>query len=172
MPDRSLARCAEIAERSTRYPAKSPDALIRAAIGAHAAVTGIDGRPTVGAIYRLAQRLYGFAASRHETAAVIRAEFPVERREVQLPATTRGWIPCDLPLPAPGVYAIYADGLLSYIGSSARLRDRLAAHPVVRRLRALGKTVVVKVRYTRPLGEHLAAEYRLILRLGPPLNGV
>lgn len=84
------------------------------------------------------------------------------------PRDKRGWHrPIKLKA-RPGVYALYdSEGRLLYIGSSVALSGRLSGHTV----RGQNPGAIVKIRYT-PLktGEHLAAEFRLIRRLKPPLN--
>lgn len=86
-------------------------------------------------------------------------------------------------IPAAGCYAIYHDGELVYIGSSARLTNRIATYlnpkpratrrPVINsgaRQRGAVASVVVKVKPSRRAGDWLMREYRLILRLKPRDN--
>jgi len=82
-----------------------------------------------------------------------------------------------------GVYAIYFDGSLAYIGSSINLFNRLRGHGfwpifgnklgytcrIANRAGWHPKTIRVKYRLIRE-GDHLSLEYRLIKRLRPPLN--
>jgi hypothetical protein len=87
----------------------------------------------------------------------------------------------SVSVPMAGVYAIYHDGALVYIGSSSRLRHRISTYFGKR-----GRTterggpkppsadvrVVVKVAGSRRLGDWLMREYRLIQRLRPSDNNV
>ena len=77
-------------------------------------------------------------------------------------------------LPLPGVYAIYGDGRLIYIGSSTAVGSRLTAHlkATDRLCTPWGKfsVVIVKVRYERKHYDWLMLERRLIERLNPPGN--
>ena len=68
-----------------------------------------------------------------------------------------------------GVYAIYNDGELVYIGSAANLATRVSG---ARLARDFDNTdgMTVKYRLERELGESLMAEVKLILRLRPPMN--
>lgn len=82
----------------------------------------------------------------------------------------------------PGVYAIYLDGKLSYIGQSKDLSARLAGYRLraqynrfSRRVEAVTpwgrfSTIAVKVRASRRFGDWLMIERRLISRLRPPMN--
>lgn len=74
----------------------------------------------------------------------------------------------------PGVYCIYVDGKLFYIGQSQSILKRTAKH----RFRPHSfygeksawrnaKTVMVKVRYTEKFGDWAMREIRLINRLRP-----
>lgn len=78
---------------------------------------------------------------------------------------------------APGVYAIYLDGRLAYIGQTVDLRNRLAEH----RLRdgyaknvhtewGTFKTLVLKISLSRGYGDWAMRELRLIRRLRPWAN--
>lgn len=71
----------------------------------------------------------------------------------------------------PGVYAIFFRGSLMYIGSSVAMRQRLASHATA--WSGLRRFVVggsIRYRVYRRIGEHLAAEMRLIQRLRPIKN--
>lgn len=75
-----------------------------------------------------------------------------------------------------GVYAIYADGILVYIGMAERMSNRVAQHFYKRAAaleRALGRSVgvwAVKYRPERFYGERATLELRLIRRIKPELN--
>lgn len=75
-------------------------------------------------------------------------------------------------------YAIYLDGELAYIGSTANLRARMGehgfhyaryAHKIVTRWGRFDR-VHVKYKAFRRFGEWLMVEARLIRRLSPPFN--
>lgn len=82
-------------------------------------------------------------------------------------------------LAEPGVYVIYLDGLLQYVGSSSSVRHRLSAYGITEkrwckpggrcRFGSMDR-ILVKVRYSWKVGEWLMREARLIARLSPPLN--
>jgi hypothetical protein len=76
----------------------------------------------------------------------------------------------NMRLPLPGVYAIYEDGKLAYIGSSRNIRGRLdAGHHKLRLCDP--KRISIKVRYFKPSSFlWLAVEARFIRRLSPPWN--
>jgi hypothetical protein len=81
-----------------------------------------------------------------------------------------GWDRWDvLPQPYlyPGVYALYYDGELRYIGSSKNLRRRLKwnQHPLLADL----DFTRVRVKYKHTT-DYLKLEGALITRLRPPLN--
>ena len=72
-------------------------------------------------------------------------------------------------LPWPGVYAIYNDEELVYIGSSQNLKSR------IKRYKAKDPDEIwsswrLKVRYTKKIGEWIFREIRLIYRLAPTNN--
>lgn len=77
---------------------------------------------------------------------------------------------------AAGVYAIYADGVLVYIGMAEQMSIRVSQHFYKRAValeRALGRSVqswAVKYRPERFYGERATLELRLIRRLRPVLN--
>lgn len=84
------------------------------------------------------------------------------------------------PLPnSAGVYAIYLNRKLVYIGSSANLRRRLNQHNIVPSSPGYVRTnwgrlkvslVHFKWKVTRRYGEHLMLEVRLIRRIRPQFN--
>lgn len=82
----------------------------------------------------------------------------------------KGWHKTKAPLPAPGVYAIYQNGFIVYVGSSINLAVRLSpAHIQLARIEP--QRCSLKVRYCKPGSyEWLAAEARLIARLAPCWN--
>lgn len=100
-------------------------------------------------------------------------------------AATRNWEPfdpfdgADLPV-GPGVYVIYIDGAVAYIGSSSNLKARLGQHRIRRDHAQNIKTpwgklrwhrqVVGKYRRSQRLGDWLMRELRLIYRLHPKFN--
>ena len=106
------------------------------------------------------------------------------KRRHAISVLPRGWVPyrladyLDRPLKWAGVYAVFCDGRLMYIGSSVNANERLIlGHRI--RCQPTGMTqtpwgefadVVIKVRYARKCGEWLMREYRLINRLRPPGN--
>jgi len=69
---------------------------------------------------------------------------------------------------APGVYAIYEDGRLSYIGSAVDLNRRLRAHCSSQRWGVGGKHVTVK--FSLSERDWRLRERGLIKRLTPPFN--
>ena len=83
----------------------------------------------------------------------------------------------ELPL-CGGCYAIYLGGVLSYIGSSVCLRNRVAHYGIELSIDGQEKItpwgrfddVTVKYRPTRKYGDWAMVELRLIRRLKPPLN--
>lgn len=85
-----------------------------------------------------------------------------------------GW--CRVAL--PGVYAIYGDGALLYIGESVCVGSRLANHNISwARYSSLidtpwgqFQTVNIKIRRSRKFGDWAMIEKRLIRRLKPPQN--
>lgn len=92
-----------------------------------------------------------------------------------------GQLPCER-----GAYAVYHDGVLVYVGSSARLQKRLQPylatlrnekrprrqppHSCARRRVGDGVVVTIKVTPSQRLGDWLMREYRLIHRLKPRDN--
>ena len=67
----------------------------------------------------------------------------------------------------PGVYAIFQDDRLIYVGSSTNLRGRMSGH----RVRFSGhKNISIRARIVRRAGDWFRREYRLIVRLKPELN--
>ncbi len=79
---------------------------------------------------------------------------------------------------SPGVYVMYLDGKLSYVGSSQNLRIRCADHIRFRQRYSSNITtpwgmygdVKTKYRLSERLGDWLMHEHRLICRLQPPCN--
>lgn len=70
----------------------------------------------------------------------------------------------------PGVYAIYSDGKLYYVGMAADVATRLQGHRqtgVLGAMRDEGCRMTVKVRADRFYGERGTLELRLIRRLQP-----
>lgn len=98
------------------------------------------------------------------------------------PDSKPSWYELDLVFKAnwpssPGVYAVYLDGILSYIGSSNNIEARLRGYNI-RPGYAPGffsfwgrhNDLKIKARVSKRDGEWLMREYRLIQRLTPPLN--
>lgn len=91
--------------------------------------------------------------------------------------TTYKWSEFDQLPAAPGVYAVYANDKLVYIGSAGNIKVRLRSHEFTKRRhggyhwrRGYAKKLRLKCREERVFGEALMAEARLIRRLRPPLN--
>ena len=82
----------------------------------------------------------------------------------------KGWHKTKAPLPSPGLYAIYQNGFIVYVGSSSDLARRLSpTHTQLARIEPAH--CWLKVRYCKPGSyEWLAAEARLIARLKPCWN--
>ncbi len=78
----------------------------------------------------------------------------------------------------PGVYAIFLDGELTYIGSTINIADRLAGHRLNRDMHTglyhtpwgQCRTLGIKCRHSRRYGDWLMHEVRLIFRLQPVGN--
>jgi len=79
----------------------------------------------------------------------------------------------------PGVYAIYGDGVLLYVGSSENLKTRLHSHKfewvhystsVMHPEWGWFKSGHIKYSYSVRAGDWLMREHRLIKRLKPPKN--
>jgi excinuclease UvrABC nuclease subunit len=85
--------------------------------------------------------------------------------------------PCDVPR-EPGVYAIYVDRVLVYIGQSSNLFHRLCSHDIdfsrysnrVETPWGDGFSVQCKYRLSSKYGDWLMREARLIKRLQPSGN--
>lgn len=79
-----------------------------------------------------------------------------------------------------GVYAVYCDGVLIYIGQSADVLKRLESYKMnygfsngrIYTPWGFCKDLYVKVRSARRMGEHLMIEARMIARLKPKFNCV
>ncbi len=74
-----------------------------------------------------------------------------------------------------GVYAVFMNGILSYIGQTRDLGSRIASHNFYRRgvyatPWGLCETLWVKVRPSDHFGDELRREARLIRRLKPRFN--
>lgn len=91
-----------------------------------------------------------------------------------------GWklfrLPAVLPR-APGVYAVYLDGALTYIGQTVDLRNRMSEHDIRHGYAQNiitpwgdAKDVVLKVGTSRKYGDWAMRELRLIRRLRPSGN--
>lgn len=87
------------------------------------------------------------------------------------------WIPLDrLKGNAPGLYAIYLDGRLVYIGMSKGIKSRLRAHNIRQHSGMVtvrgrcGSQVAVKVKYLNCKKSRILLESKLIRRLRPALN--
>lgn len=87
------------------------------------------------------------------------------------------WIPLDrLKGNAPGLYAIYVDGQLKYIGMSKTIKSRLRSHNIrqhsgmVTARGCCGSRVAVKVKYLNCRESRSLLESKLIRRLRPALN--
>lgn len=79
----------------------------------------------------------------------------------------------DLPK-TPGVYAIYIEGELRYVGQSVNVRQRINSHGFRYRFsgtpstpHGASKTLVIKVRGSEKYGDWAMIELRLINRLKP-----
>ena len=79
----------------------------------------------------------------------------------------------------PACYAIYLDGVLSYIGQASDLATRISAHGIrqsysndVMTKWGSFRSVVIKARFGTKMGDWAMREIRLIHRLQPPLNCV
>jgi excinuclease UvrABC nuclease subunit len=78
----------------------------------------------------------------------------------------------------PGVYAIFGDGILIYIGQSSNVWKRLLSHNLRLTYSSWGgitpwgtfRSIVVKVRRSQREGDWLMIEHRLIKRLQPSMN--
>ena len=79
----------------------------------------------------------------------------------------------------PGCYVVYLDGVLSYVGQSTNVRERLLrGHQIEwakyskRTVTPWGRflSVIVKIAYSRRYGDWAMRELRLIARLQPHLN--
>jgi len=155
-------------EGLAKYGISNADACVRAAIDCLYAVSKpARQRPSIKEVREILTRL-GMSFRTSEIGRVLREEFPrLPRlgRTVEKPQR-KGWHIGSLVHDHAGVYAIYDEQGLQYIGSSERLGARLSSHPHLRSM----KNAWLKIRYTRVPGEHLAAEFRLIRRLRPPLN--
>ena len=75
------------------------------------------------------------------------------------------------------VYAFYLDGVLTYIGQTSDLRNRISEHRIrwgyanqVITPWGESKNVVMKVSWSRRYGDWAMRELRLIRRLHPPGN--
>lgn len=84
---------------------------------------------------------------------------------------------CDEMPPAGGVYVIFLDGELAYIGQSTNLSKRMKAYGVratlggsVQSTFGLYKDITIKFREGKQYGEWAMAELRLLRRLNPRLN--
>lgn len=79
---------------------------------------------------------------------------------------------------APGLYAIYVDGQLKYIGMAKTIKSRLRAHNIrqhsgmVTARGCCGSQVAVKVKYLDCRESRVLLESKLIRRLRPALNVV
>lgn len=69
----------------------------------------------------------------------------------------------------PCCYVIYLDGVLSYVGSTINLRQRIRHHAQKRKAWQ-GKHWLIKAKRSIQFGDWLMAEIRLIKRLNPPFN--
>lgn len=110
---------------------------------------------------------------------------PVGRRFYYQPANPHGlffpkgseWVttePFSGIARRPGVYVIYLDGKLTYVGQSENVLYRLFEHLRFDEEKKLwvsrwgvAQKALVKAKYTRRLGDWLMWEYRLIQRLRP-----
>jgi excinuclease UvrABC nuclease subunit len=89
------------------------------------------------------------------------------------------WINTSREFPeAPGVYVIFGDDRLLYIGQSANVYLRILQHRIHFTYSNYGaitpwgtfKSLIVKVRASRCRGDWLMVEHRLIHRLKPEMN--
>jgi len=82
------------------------------------------------------------------------------------------------PPAEPGVYVVYGDGKLLYIGSASNMRRRFGGYQIrwsepVQKLHTFWgyfDDLRIKYRTYRRYGEWLMAEARLIRRIRPPRN--
>lgn len=79
--------------------------------------------------------------------------------------------------PIPGVYVIYCDGVLSYVGSTNNLQARLFKHLCYGHTKCVTQwglfdDVFIKIRLSRKYGDWAMIELRLIARLQPKFNRV
>src|SRR5690349_17856546 len=114
--------------------------------------------------------------SKHNVSYVTHGELTIRQAAQFGPDSSRWRVVSglgDVPKNA-GVYAVYHDAALVYIGSSHNLRSRLTSvfrqrfeffQLGVPRCAAPEIEVVVKVSPSRRLGDWLMREYRLIVRL-------
>ena len=84
----------------------------------------------------------------------------------------KGWQDATLSaLPLPGVYAIFRDNGLVYIGSATNVKERLSSHERRREFNDGLSTLAVKARYFPARSfRWLTLEARMIHRLSPQLN--
>ncbi len=94
------------------------------------------------------------------------------------PTNRTPWVPYG-----PHVYAIYVDGRLIYVGSSADLPNRMCQYAFkatgdgqwscrVRNRRIVAAEIYLMVKKSRKYGQWLMDEARLIRRLRPEMNRV
>jgi excinuclease UvrABC nuclease subunit len=79
----------------------------------------------------------------------------------------------------PGVYVIYLDGVISYVGQSSDISKRLKTHIQIAHYSSMCVTpwgryrdVFVKVSYSKKYGDWAMRELRLIKKLQPQYNCV
>jgi excinuclease UvrABC nuclease subunit len=81
----------------------------------------------------------------------------------------------------PGVYVIQCDDIISYVGSSTNLRDRIKTYqmhyntsaedkPFYTRKWGFWRHISCRIKYSERLGDWFMIEHRLIVRLQPPFN--
>ena len=78
----------------------------------------------------------------------------------------------------PGVYVVYGDKGLIYVGQSTDVKKRMACHSInyanytdfIETPWGRFRSVFVKIKYTRRYGDWAMLELRLIKRLQPPFN--
>lgn len=77
----------------------------------------------------------------------------------------------DLVPPLPGVYALYSDDGIEYVGSSKNMRQRVGRHLRMQKFVGVPGGLRGKYRVYSRYGEWLMVEARLIRRIRPFRNG-
>lgn len=81
--------------------------------------------------------------------------------------------------PIPGVYVIFGDGNLLYVGQSTDVRKRICCHGVrfgysnyILTPWGNFSNIKIKIKYSSKFGDWAMIEQRLIYRLSPPNNRI